>query len=174
MTDWISRSVSREKSRTPSRHFGSPNCQRFQDGLREGAGEGKTTDSMLESALQQRPSILPAQLRNLERGDAIYRWDQPGEGGRAVRGWRLLSSQGRNREALDQINQVLMAHSQDQWPSRLGRHIVAFHGLQLAVQEGLPRKKIEALAKEAKKRTSVKKLTPKLTTARGRGGDLNR
>jgi hypothetical protein len=30
------------------------------------------------------------------------------------------------------------------------------------------------LAKEAKKRTSVKKLTPKLTTARGRGGDLNR
>lgn len=149
MIDRISKRIPRKDTEVPDRHFSSPNCQRFQDGLGKAAFAEKTADPSLDDALKQRPSVFPSQLTNLEKDDAIYRWDQPGEAGQPARGWRLLSSQGKNKEALRQIDQVLITHPPGQWPSRLGRHIVAFHGLQLAVQESCPRSKIQALAKEA-------------------------
>lgn len=76
---------------------------------------------LYERALDQ--TSQPADLRK----DAIWCWDQPDEMGKP-RGWRARESKS---DQIRELDGVLDRHPQARWPTKLGRHIVAFHRLQL-------------------------------------------
>jgi hypothetical protein len=106
----------------------TPDCGSFQKGL------------------SRRTSLLSPEASRSQT-DTIWDWDQPGDG--PSRGWRKHAQEGNWSEARRQICEVLDAHPPSRWPSKLGRHVVAFHGLQMAAFSGCARQELESLASQA-------------------------
>jgi len=81
-------------------------------------------------------------LSKEKSSDPIRDWDQlEGRGG-----WRDYASQGKWDEVLEQIEDVLKKNPPEKWSSSLGRHTLAFHGLQAAGFAGVSRDRVENLA----------------------------
>ena len=94
---------------------------------------------LYEKALDQ--TVRPADLKR----DAIWCWDQPDEMGKP-RGWRARESKS---DQIRELDGVLDRHPQERWPTRLGRHIVAFHRLQLCEYNGDGPEKIRDLVRQS-------------------------